>query len=812
MLTTLSATTANLNRIKRVSRLIRGSLLLVRAVILSLLAVSVWSLIQPTEELAQLGLGALVLVLCLAAAGIRSRRHLIAVNDLALALEMKHGTKTAHALRTAEPDAPLLGDWADSATAEIQSLRRYERRRTLALATTLVLPLAISFVTLPHAAPSFKMALAEVSNVVSRLARGATLRVVTGAATEMSDKSLSLSSSKPLELELLSQNLVEVTVTGGFGKSSPVIELRKTGDVNGEQAVFQSFQMMPVRDDATAGEDEITRYTISFAISDPIDLYIPALSDKVYAHIKVRQLPIPKVTLVAASQITDPWPDDQPLDLRIEVRAENPLQTVRLLIKSGQRISKELVANVMAEDKLELSTEYHLILETYVESDIAQVEIVAEATDRSLPAPLIGYSEPLKLNTASAYGRYRQALETLKELKGQVDEAVAKQERTLPATAAELTHKAATQSETSPFFDGLDRVQIHRFESRVEDFRVEPKQEKLMELSQTLNEFLFEHEILDDRERDRDFFVAARSLSRLLEQEDVKRPVATKVVTDRIRRFLDDRLVRWDKRVERLAGGVKPEKWTEVKRDKVFHKTMTEIDKLEEESKTRPKAKTDQLTALSKSVVTYRAFIEDLEAKEDKSRDQDEKQRQEGLASARDTLRELQKRQGEISTDLDRASERPRDDLANQWPATRMKQNANSRETKQLEGQMRSLSPSANERIRAAVAAMEGTAQSGESGNYQLAESGSDLAGRLLRQADSAAQQSQQKRRSRGRRRQVTGDSYYGQSVVGGDIEIKREYQVDRRYREDILDEVQAASYDDENRTLLENYLRHVVR
>ena len=58
----------------------------------------------------------------------------------------------------------------------------------------------------------------------------------------------------------------------------------------------------------------------------------------------------------------------------------------------------------------------------------------------------------------------------------------------------------------------------------------------------------------------------------------------------------------------------------------------------------------------------------------------------------------------------------------------------------------------------------------------------------------------------------MTGDSYYGQSVVGGDIEIRREYQVDRRYREDILDEVQNAEYDEDNRTLLESYLRHVVR
>jgi hypothetical protein len=41
---------------------------------------------------------------------------------------------------------------------------------------------------------------------------------------------------------------------------------------------------------------------------------------------------------------------------------------------------------------------------------------------------------------------------------------------------------------------------------------------------------------------------------------------------------------------------------------------------------------------------------------------------------------------------------------------------------------------------------------------------------------------------------------------------MKREYQVDRRYREDILEEVQTSSYDEDNRILLENYLRQVVR
>ena len=47
---------------------------------------------------------------------------------------------------------------------------------------------------------------------------------------------------------------------------------------------------------------------------------------------------------------------------------------------------------------------------------------------------------------------------------------------------------------------------------------------------------------------------------------------------------------------------------------------------------------------------------------------------------------------------------------------------------------------------------------------------------------------------------------------MGGDVEIKREYQVDRRYREDILNEVLNEQTGSENKALLENYLRQVIR
>lgn len=879
MADTIADSVLALNRIKRRATLIAFLLRCLRAAVLSVMTVALWAQIRPNEELEQLSLGVLAFALSLLA-GLRTRiDHAIDAKSLVLALEMRYGANQPSSLTALPSNAPVPADWAGAMRAFRAELKHFERARNLALASSLVLPLILTAVTVPMAVPSLRLALSEVSNVVALLNRGVRLKVLQGASAEQPEQGYVLSADKPLTIELLAQNLVTVEVSGGgFRHAVPIVELRKPRRVDSRGAetagssnvgtkapsdevkrreadlppqeielkggsgqqhpaeeakeqgddtkaktkpegdeqksvVYQKFQMTPQRGTHKQDSEDAAHFLISFAASEPLDLYIPQIDAKrPLAHLKVRVLPIPKVQLVALHELEDPWPDDQPIMLKIDVAAENPLQAVRLLIKSGSRTAKELVANVMTEDKTDLSTEYKLVLESYVESDLAQVEIIAEAIDRALPAPLVGYSEPLRINTASAYGRYRQALGTLRELKTLVDEALDKKLDQLPEKAHELARKASEQSERSPFFDGLDRVVIQRFEARSGELLARPSFEGMMDLEQQLNDFLFEHEILDDRERDRDFFVAVRSMSRLLEKNAKERPSSVKTVSERIKKYLDDRMQRWEKRVARLPEADRPSDWPRIASQKPFHGAMSEIEALDAASGGDSKARSKQLAILSKVTVDFRTFIEDLEAREDKVRSDEEKQRQEGLASARNALRELQLRQNEVSEDLDRADERSKTTLAENWPSTRMKQNANAKEAKQLEGQMRAVAPSAGARIEAAHKAMQGTLDAGANSDFQLAESYADMAGRLLRQAEKAAQQSQQKRRDRGRRRRVTGDNYYGQSVVGGDIEIKREYQVDRRYREDILEELQGSSLDEEQRALLENYLRQIIR
>jgi len=247
--------------------------------------------------------------------------------------------------------------------------------------------------------------------------------------------------------------------------------------------------------------------------------------------------------------------------------------------------------------------------------------------------------------------------------------------------------------------------------------------------------------------------------------------------------------------------------WDDVQK-KPFHKAIKNIAELSKQDKQE-----QALQRLSQSVASYRDWLEKLEEAEDGKRKEMEEQRQQGLADARSQMRELQQRQAKVSQSLDQAPSRPQQELKDQWGSIRMEQNANIEQTRSMEAQLRGMSPLAAERVKAASQSMEMAVQAGNEEAFVQAESAADLAGRLLRQADSAARQSQQQRQGRGRRRRVTSDQYYGSPVAGGDVEIRREYQVNPRYREEILDDVrrarQAGEQDDR---LLESYLRQVIR
>lgn len=779
------------------------------------LGVNIWSFIEPgrTAHHWIFGLGVFLLVFLFKRSPKKEVR--LTTDEVAMGLEIEWAhQKKAESFKNLPSEGNGRLSQAGELIKELKDIETLSLKRHLA---SLVLPFVLFMGTIPQAMGTFKGAIAAVSNVAHRLNRGATLTILHGAHDPLSNqKPVALTPNQPRKIELLAQNLVKIDVVGmGAGDQSLTLELRKIQDERSsneaENSTFQSFQMLSQK--SLGDAEDLERRTIAFSVTENLALFIPKLSNtKPLAQFDVKQLPVPLVTLDLDGKPQDPWPDDQILPLKIAVKATFPIQLVRILIKAGQQTSSVLVANVVSEDKLELTLDYKLLLESYVEADFAQVEIIAEAIDHAVPTPLIGRSNPLMINTASAYGRYREALGIIRSIKSLIDDAIEKDQAGLDPEVLKLTTDMIEKSEKTPFFDGLDRMHIGRFATQIEEYQESKKMPILLDLSQKVNDFLFDHEIIDDRERDRDFFVAARSLSRLLEQPVKKRLVALNVIDQRLMKYLDERLARWEMRVDRLPKELVPSQYIEVKEGKKFHQAISESIKLDELAQNNQEKKSQQLTLLSKAVVEYRKWIQDLESAEDKARSQQEKERQEGLANARNVLKELQKRQGEVSTEIDRANERSKEDLGQAWGGARLKQNTNIKETRRVESQLRSLSPTAGVRIQYAIEAMEQTNQAGDQAQYVEAETNADLAGRLLRQADAAAQESQQKRRSRGGRRRVTGDRYYGQSVVGGDIEIRREYEVDRKYREDILDDVEATQVDEGDRKLLENYLRSIVR
>lgn len=783
---------------------LRGELLIftlraVRAIILAVLALNIWAFIKPESPREQLIVGLLSLVFFMAL-GLRWRSRKINADSLLKTLEVRYEKikRSAFALRSEASENYV---WQPVFEKELKETKKDGRRRFLHHASTLVVPTILLAISLQFSPQAMGIALDSFERVVASFAKGNTLVVLEGMPNATGKKEFSLPSSDAEEITLIEKNRIEITVTAATG-SKPYVLLKPVGS-----DILQTFRLTSL--DSTYGEEQInTVYRIAFQVREESELFLSTVSTtEPVSKIKVLRLPVPKVQLSVRGELIQPWPDERPLPLQIEVSAESPIQLVRLQIKAGKQTHSELVSNVLADDKKTIQTDYMLLLENYVESDVSTVEIFAEAVDRHLPSPLLGRSETLIIEAASAYGRYRKTLATLKEIKTLLDEAVG-EEKTPDQQIADLLDQAAEEANVSPFFDGLDRHNLRLIKNQLKKAVISEDRVQVLELSDKLNEFLFEHESLDDRERDRDFFVAVRALSRLIEQDKDKRALSVDVVTGRLSNFLDERFQRWQLRLKYMDPSSQPKSWPSIQK-RPFKESMDAIAKLMvPHNKTQP-----ALEKLSATVADYRAWIEELEAAEDKSRKEQEQKRQEGLANSKNQLRELQKRQAKISTALDQSANQKKEELADKWGAQRMKQNTNEKEARSLEGQMRSLSPIAAERIAAAAKAMETTLKAGDEESFALAESASDMAARLLTQAQSAASKSQKKQSRRGRRRRVASDDYYGSQVAGGDVEIRREYEVSRRYREEILNEVKGASTDNEAEAkVLENYLRKVIR
>ena len=625
------------------------------------------------------------------------------------------------------------------------------------------------------------------------------LEVLQGSLDKDDQMSYEFSKAKDIKLKLADKNLLKIVITTTQKLSGiPAIKV-KDGNT-----ILHDFQMseLPSKDP----NEKV--YGLEFSIKDSSKIYIPAFSSKSLADVHIKKLPVPKVSLTSRVDLTQPWHDDKPLPLQIKVDAKNPLQQIKLLIVSGQNRSEELVARVMKEGLKKYDSSYPLILESYVAGDNAEVIVVAVAIDKATPTPLVGQSKPLRIKTSSAYGRYLSALRSLKNVKEIVDQNISKQLEKLDKKAMEHMNKAVKMSLETPFFDSIDRRELLR--------NFQPKLQKLLDGTSTddradflaeLSEFLYEHELLNDRERDRDFFVAARGLSRMLEKPKARRRGSVENLVGGLKEYLVERKRRWKIRTDRMPKDMLPKNSKEMLGD-YLDKKLAKVENLDTQ-KQRNAAQAE----LSKTVETYRKWVENLEVSEDKSQEQTAKKRQKALSNAQNALKELQKRQSEVSKILDRAQTKNKKDLSFQWPTAKAIQGSNQKKTTQLENQLRAHSPRAARRIKAAAQSMDRVMKSGANDDFVKAESHSDYANRLLRQAQSAAQQEQRKNGSgRRKRRRVGGDNYHGQRIKG-DVKFNvGGYEVDKLYRELILDRAMGNSMNDDEAKFMNQYLRQIVR
>ena len=771
----------------------------IRSLLLAAGMFLLWAWIRPEAWSQQMALFTISLIAFLVTSWTKGLRENSAAEWL-VSLEMKNPTSNPSAFQI-KGHRELDPVWIRNIEEDIEDQKFEGMKIIRAKMASLCLPIIALFLFYSNAGQAWDRAMYSLERAALSLSYGAKIQVLEGSPNDQR-AAVGLSANRNYEVTVLEQNLIELTVNAA-PDATPLLQLK---DKQGK--VMQTFKLM--RQGDARADDASGTFALRFAQAEDADLYLSTISaSKAVASIKVKKLPMPRVTLSTVAREGEPWADDKPLPLIIDVKADNPLQAVQLHIKAGERENRELVSEVMAQDKKEVHTRYSLALESYMEQDVQEIEIIAEAMDRAVPVPLVGRSKPIVVQVASAYGRYKMSLDTLRQIKSMLDSNLQQQTPVNAKEMKELSQKVQTQADDSPFYDGLDRQQLNQMNQAFEMLEQRPNMPLMLKVSEDLNRFLFEHENIDDRERDRDFFIGARTLSRVIEQEKKERKLEVGDVNHKLQTFAKERMARWEKRIERLKPENRPESWKAMKENPIAQ-NLASIQAADDKGDTRTAIQT-----LSRNVERYRQFIEELEAKEDSSRKQQEEQRQQGLADARNVMKELQRRQGTVSTKLDKADSRPQAEMEQAFNSVRMDQNSNIKGAKELEGQLRSLSPEAGERIKAAAEAMEATVGSGGEGKFGEAETSSDIAGRLLQQADSAAKQSQQESQQRGRRRRVSSDQYYGNQITGGDVDLKRNYQVNRRYREDVLNDirdVKRQESSEEADTLLEDYLRRVIR
>ena len=600
--------------------------------------------------------------------------------------------------------------------------------------------------------------------------------------------------------------------------------------------------------------------SLAFRVSRNSAVVVPRISKrKPVAYIALGAPSVPEVGLLwnnASPTMT--ITDHEFISLKLSAVSPYPLVKLRLVIETEGGEYLETVTQILAADQLSIVHNFNTTLRAYITRDEQHVHLFGEAIaidPADQQTEFIGRSEPLAVTVVSSYGRYLKTLAALKDARHKLMSWSELESASITADLDKLAMMIAAQSSQTPFFHFRDRRTLNNL---VEQLKSNQLKDPVVrgELLVQLTEFLELHESMDQRARDRDFFVAARAYSQKLGQY-VSSAVASmsprsprspdlKQAGDQVADFLRERHQSWSQRVQKMSSisaeqaAAFQQAHREVLDDHYFVNSWMEIhqqvsarqeDTLGVDTAHHKERLLEAKSTLAQMVSEYARWIDQLESAEQALRDHQRLKHNQVLSQVAQDLRALRKSQDDISVQLDPlshftqsphqsvpsdSSTGKKDQLGStqNWSAIKSEQVATMTQGQELLKMLRQLQNFKGERLDQALRTMSQVVQAGDEHNYAEAELRSDQASRLLREGADQVRRRRanmnQQRRDDQARSQPHGDEFYGAAVL--DFTNDEVHEVDKFYREDILQDVNSQSQSVEDQTLKSRYLREILR
>ena len=691
------------------------------------------------------------------------------------------------------------------------------------------------------------------------------IEIVTGAVDNNFPKQYRLSSSNPVVIRLLPDNLVKLKVSSiahsDYSDHNGVtIDLRPWfGDLSSKSSVeskqeqehlnnktysnyhnkyktgpgtfladsYQSFSMVK----SSHSIDKVSKFNfqLSFNIDQSVAVFIPQISNaKPVAYIDIHQIKLPQVGLVANNIIDDKvfWKDSDPLSLKISSVSHFPLIKLEIKLQSPNDTYFQLVTNIIAKDIHSVLKTHVLEFREYIHSDITHFHLSALATSQgSGGKKYVGESEKIEITVSSSFGRYQVFIEDLKKLRNHLNQYHPQLETTNNQNTnfklIDKLNQMIEQSYSIEFFDQYDRRFFQKLQSDIVHQDSILDANKKDQLVSDIDDFLSSHEFLSERERDQDFFPAMQQFSSLLRSVEPN----TKQLADsgdKIGKYLQDRHQSWQQTLNNLDKKYHPKITDKViNQHYFFRKWQHSLDDLSQsfaEDQTNKISEYDRNKALidiDQIVDDYRQWIDQLYSNQLQYFQDEIKEIAKDYRQNQQKLSALQKNQDLIAKRLDDPN-----NIQDNWSDIDANQDHNISMTEQLLedlSQQASSSKLTGQLLNEAKQAMNSVVMSGANNNFSEAESFADLASRKLRKgAQNNAQAAHSHRQKQSlfspdRRLNAQDSGYFGNSLVN--ISLDNEHIIPKKYRQHLIDDLSSAQAKNIDQSqLINRYFRQALR